>query len=161
MCRRLPATFALLAALVAGGCGSDPASPGDASEPSATTRVPPEATEEASEDPADATTVTSISMRRTGGVAGVHDQWRLKPGDEFSDQAFELASRRSELEAEAAALKDEPVCCDFFVYDLTVRYADGSSLRAVLDEDPQAELLWDLVTAVSDSSRAHPDEPLE
>jgi hypothetical protein len=100
-------------------------------------------------------------MRRTGGVRGVHDEWRLAPGDDFSDRAFELASRRSGLEAEAAELKVEPRCCDFFAYDLRVRYADGSSLRAVLDEKSQDTLLWELVTAVSDSSREQPDEQLE
>jgi hypothetical protein len=100
-------------------------------------------------------------MTRSGGIAGVRDSWRLAPGDEFSEQAFEVAARRSQLEAEVAELDQEPICCDFFVYDVTVRYADGDTLRATLDEDPEATAWWELVHAVEDSSRAEPDQPVE
>jgi len=95
---------------------------------------------------------------RRGGLAGVADQWRLTPGDEFSDKAFELAARRSELEAEAEQLDNQPVCCDFFVYRLKVQYEDGS-FNVVVDDDPGATLIWDLVNSVANTSREQPDKP--
>jgi hypothetical protein len=162
MNRELVAALALLVALVA-GCGDatteDFAGTDDAS-PTSASPSDPGGGSSAEDDPTEAqqAEVTSISMQRRGGLAGVADQWRLTPGDEFSDKAFELAARRSELEAEAEQLDDEPVCCDFFVYRLTVHYEDGS-FNAVVDDDPGATLIWDLVNSVANTSREQPDKP--
>jgi len=158
---RAPLTACAVACLVAvTGCGSQSPEP-TTDPPAKSTSQPGPDDEPGTEDgPGDeATTATSITMTRSGGIAGVNDTWRLTPADEFSEEAFELAARRPALEAEVAELDNEPICCDFFVYQIEVHYADGEVLRAQLDEDPQAELLQELVTAVSDSTRAQPDEP--
>lgn len=141
--RRLLADLALLTALVM-GCAEQSSAP-QVPEPS---------------DPETASTVVSLTLSRGGGIAGVDDTWSLAPGDANSAAAFELAARRDELEAEAAELDQEPVCCDFFVYSVSVHYADGATLQATLDQDPEATVLWELVSAISGSTE-QPDSPAE
>jgi len=158
--RRPPAWLlacAVACALATGGCLTEYAHPpNQSSEPTGAIDDQP-----TGEPTAEQSAVAeSITMTRTGGIAGVEDNWRLTPEDEFAEEAFELAAQREALQAEAAALDTEPVCCDFFVYEISVRYTDGEVVRAVVDDDPQAELLWELVTAVSDSRRLQPDEPM-
>jgi hypothetical protein len=95
----------------------------------------------------------------TGGVAGVEERWQLEPEDERAEPAFEVAAMRSELEAEIAELDNEPVCCDFFVYNVTIEYADGSSLQAMVDDDFEATLLWELIHVVPDPASPDADRP--
>jgi hypothetical protein len=161
MDRHLVAALALLLAFVAGS-GDATTEDGGPSQPSPTSESPaaPGGDEPAgAQPPGDVQpVVTAISMqRRGGGLAGVFDSWRLAPGDTFSDRAFELAARRAALEAESARLDNEPVCCDFFVYRLSVHYEDGT-FDAVVDDDPEARLIWELVGAVASTSRAQPDK---
>jgi hypothetical protein len=163
MDRHLVAAVALTLALVA-GCGDETTEDGGGSDDRSPTSASPSDSGGATSGEDETSEmqqaeVTSITMQRRGGVAGVADQWRLAPGDESSDKAFELAARRSALEAEAEGLDNEPVCCDFFVYRLTVHYADGT-FNAVVDDDPEARLIWELVDAVANTSRAEPDKPL-
>jgi hypothetical protein len=117
------------------GCGDEP---------------DPPTTEPTEGESSSATTESSVSVAMSGGVAGVEERWQLDPEDERAEPAFEVAAMRSEPKAEIAELDNEPVCCDFFIYNVTIEYADGSSLQAMVDDDPQATLLWDLIHVVPD-----------
>jgi hypothetical protein len=148
----------VLVALVAAGCGDDPGEPGTA--PTAdTSNDSSQPSSAAAPDPA--TEVEAITLVRRGGLAGEEKTWRVRPDDAASDRAFRLAARRSALRAEVADLvKQPPACCDFFVYHLTLRYADGTALRAVLGEEHGHGVLSELVSEVASTQSSAPTSPL-
>lgn len=137
---------AVLVTLVAAGCGNDSAQP--RTDP--TTETTSEPSQPPDSTAAPATEVEAISLIRRGGLAGGEETWRLRPGDDASERAFRLATRRSIIRAEIAdVVKQPPACCDFFVYYLTLRYADGTALRAVMSEEQAPRVLSELVSAVT------------
>lgn len=143
--RRLIAILSVTAALVLAGCGS--ADPDPASD------------EPGREDPGEnenGPAVESVTMSRTGGIAGVHDAWKVGPSDTGHGAVFEAAS--PEALDEVDAVTGKPPCCDFFQYDLIVRYDDGSNATFRMWDGGAADPALDrLVDAVLDTKPAHPD----
>jgi len=121
--RRLIATLSVTAALVLSGCGSE-----DADNP---------ATDEAGQNQTDETgdtgdteaepAVESVTMTRTGGIAGVHETWKVGPSDAGHGVVFEAASPEALADVDSGTGVGKPPCCDFFQYNLIVRYDDGSN----------------------------------
>lgn len=149
--RRLIAILATVTALAVAGCGTDDAqSTGgdtdqDSSSDSTTSSGP-------------ASDVESVAMIQTGGIAGVHESWRIDGSDQGHAEVFEAASQTALGEAEGA--KGKPPCCDLFQYSLVIRYTDGSTASyTVYDGGTSDPALDRLVSAVLDSvpaaSRGH------
>jgi hypothetical protein len=93
---------------------------------------------------------TVVTVHRTGGIAGVDDSWTVRansPGD-LSPPAAAAVLRIASSPAFQAVEPTKPtqVCCDFFTYDVTVSYSDGSHIRLQTDDSssqpaPLSELL--------------------
>jgi hypothetical protein len=92
--------------------------------------------------PTQSVEATSVTVHRTGGIAGTTDSWTVKagkPGD-LSPRAAEDVLRIASSPAFKAidATKPKQVCCDFFNYAVTVHYSDGSQLQLhTNDSSPQ------------------------
>ena len=93
---------------------------------------------------------TSVTVRRTGGIAGVDDTWTVKadkPGDLSShaaDEVLRIASSPAFQGIDPA--KPTHMCCDFFSYTVTVSYSDGSRLQIHADDgSPQPAPLEELL----------------
>lgn len=136
------AVTAVVAALVLGisGCGGETTEDGNAPEPGETGST---AIERA---------VDSVTVQQSGGLAGVRRTWQVKPGASNAARVFDAASADGVAAAAAASTVATVPCCDFFVYDITVRYSDGRSLRvrtsdAQRHQDPAVTRLLNAVLA--------------
>ena len=138
--RRLIATLIAAAALALTGCGSedsdlvgDPGSTGDSSP-----------TEQPDPEP----TVQSVTLTRSGGIAGVHETWQVGPADAGHRAVFEAASKEALEDADTGAGKTPP-CCDFFQYTVVVSYSDGDTATYRMYDggtaDPALDRLVDVV----------------
>jgi hypothetical protein len=93
---------------------------------------------------------TSVTVHRTGGIAGVNDTWTVKadkPGG-LSPRAAEEVLRIASSPAFKAIdpTKATQVCCDFFSYAVTVQYSDGSQVQLQTDDSsPQPAPLTKLL----------------
>ncbi|MEP6526174.1 MAG: protealysin inhibitor emfourin [Nocardioidaceae bacterium] len=81
---------------------------------------------------------TTVTVRRTGGIAGVDDSWTVradKPGD-LSPRAAAEVLRIASSPAFRAIDPTKPTqrCCDFFSYAVSVSYSDGSQLQFHTDD---------------------------
>jgi hypothetical protein len=107
----------------------------EAVEPTETTVPPTEPIE-----PAVTTTDPVIIFKRTGGFAGLEDQWIIYADGRVEDGAATAESlspdQIAQILADAEAggffdLKDQYIdqnhCCDFFNYEVTLNLADGRS----------------------------------
>lgn len=97
-------------------------------------------------------TVDSVTVQQSGGLAGVRRTWQVKPGASNAARVFDAASADGVAAAAAASTVATVPCCDFFVYDITVRYSDGRSLRvrtsdAQRHQDPAVTRLLNAVLA--------------
>jgi len=113
--RRAFATVPVLVALAVSGCGADTggAPTPDGSRPSSA----PGPSEIA---------VESVTVYQSGGIAGVERMWRITPDSPGSGPVFAAASE--EAVRDAGGHDPTEVCCDFFLYEIEVRYTDGQSV---------------------------------
>ncbi len=138
--RRLIAILATVTALAVAGCGTDDAQ-----------STGGEADQNSSSEPA--SDVESVAMTQTGGIAGVHEIWRIDGSDRGHAAVFEAASQTALADAEGA--KGTPPCCDLFQYNLVIRYTDGTTASyRVYDGGTSDPALDHLVSAVLDSAPA-------
>jgi hypothetical protein len=119
--RRLIATLIAAAALTLAGCGSEDAEPASGGEPDSTSGDT-DPTTPSDQEP----TVQSVSLTRTGGIAGVDESWRVGPDDAGHRAVFRAASKEA-LDDAATGVVKKPPCCDFFQYTVVVSYTDGDS----------------------------------
>lgn len=146
MRRRLVVLAAAVLALVAGGCGSesvDDATPGAPGSGSPST--------------APQTSVESVSLQQSGGIAGVHRTWRVTSSTPGAKQVF--AAAQAESLQDAAAREPTPICCDFFVYNIVIHYSDGDTLQvATSDGEKPDPAVKALMSAILATNPAPPDE---
>ena len=137
--------LSLLSALVAGGCGAD-----SGSAP-ASDRSP----ESSAATPSDVT-VESVTVRQSGGIAGVDQTWRVTSETPGSQRVF--AAARNEAVLDSHGSKAPEVCCDFFLYHISIQYSDGRAVQLSATDgapvDPAVQALLDAVLA---TDPAHPD----
>jgi hypothetical protein len=81
---------------------------------------------------------TTVTVHRTGGIAGVDDSWTVKadkPGD-LSPRAAAEVLRIASSPAFRTIDPTKPTqrCCDFFSYAVSVSYSDGSQLQINTDD---------------------------
>jgi|Tabmets5t2r1_1033131.scaffolds.fasta_scaffold13901_2 hypothetical protein len=114
--RRLIATLVAAAVLALAGCGSEDSDPVGDPAPSSDS-APTEQSEP---------TVQSVTLTRTGGIAGVNETWQVGPSDAGHRAVFDAASKEALAEADTGAGKTPP-CCDFFQYTVVVAYSDGDT----------------------------------
>jgi hypothetical protein len=141
--RRLIAILATTTALAVAGCGTD-----DAESTGGDSDQNPSSDADTSSQPAP---VESVAMTQTGGIAGVHETWRIDGSDRGHAAVFEAASQSALGDAEGA--KGKPPCCDLFQYNLVIRYTDGTTASyRVYDGGTSDPALDHLVSAVLDSA---------
>ena len=129
------AAMTVLAAVGLAGCSEDDGTGGSAQHGAPSTT----ATDKTSADPAstpssDEEVATEVSISRSGGIAGGQTSYTFTAG-EAPPEGFTAAQRDRVLEvASAPALRDlepEPLpkdlCCDLFVYEITVTWDDGTT----------------------------------
>jgi hypothetical protein len=141
--RRLIATLIAAAAFTIAGCGSEDADPtsggGDGDRTSDS-----EPTQQPEREP----TVQSVTLTRTGGIAGVNESWRVGPTDVGHRPVFEAASKEALNDADTGAGKTPP-CCDLFQYTVVVAYTDGDTATYRMYDggttDPALDRLVDAV----------------
>jgi hypothetical protein len=110
----------LLTAIALAGCSAD--------QPARAPRGP----EPGTSAPGGPAHVTSVRLVVTGGIAGVHEVYRVTRSDAPQGMSTTEADRVLALAARLAATSQgESVgmagaCCDRLQYDVTVRHADGS-----------------------------------
>jgi len=145
--RRRFAALSVLVALAAAGCGTagDPSSTSD--RPSRSSPATPSQV-----------TVESVTVHQSGGIAGVDRTWRVSSDTPGSRRVFAVASE--EAVRDSGGDKAAEVCCDFFVYAVSVSYSDGRTVRFSTTDgeraDPAVRALLDAVLATDAS---HPDSP--
>jgi hypothetical protein len=128
---------AVAAALVLGlaGCAeeNDAGSPAGGSDNSAT--PPGETPRESEASPSASQSATRVEYSRSGGIVGGEQATNTFVRGEEPPPGFTVAEQREVLQAAAApALRDLPakklpkdLCCDLFVYQVTVTWSDGES----------------------------------
>ncbi|HYJ67119.1 MAG TPA: hypothetical protein VEX15_05590 [Nocardioidaceae bacterium] len=142
--RRLIAILAAVTALAVAGCGTD-----DAESTGGDTDQTPSSDPAGSSEPAPE--VESVAVTRTGGIAGVHETWKIDPSDRGHAAVFEAASE--DALADVGSAGGKPPCCDFFEYSLVIRYADGTTASyRMYDGGTSDPALDHLVTAVLKSA---------
>lgn len=127
---------AVLVAGLATGCGG-----GDSSTPpSSGGGTPPQSN-----------AAVSVRVVVTGGIAGDHQVYEVS-----RDAATATAERVLDLAAAPAVRnlgtqRDRPSvkCCDIQVYEVTIRYADGTSIRITTDTTSAPPPLQRLVSLAS------------
>lgn len=94
-------------------------------------------------------------MQQSGGIAGVERTWRVTSDTRGADRVF-AAAQDDALHA-AAARTSTPICCDFFVYNILIRYSDGETLQIVTSDgeepDPAVGALMDAVLATDPAAQ--------
>jgi hypothetical protein len=135
--RRLIATLIAAAALTIAGCGSegsDPTTGGGDGDP----------TQQPDREP----DVQSVTLTRTGGIAGVDESWRVGPTDAGHRPVFD-AARTEALDDADTGVGKTPPCCDFFQYTVVVAYTDGDTATYRMYDggttDPALDRLVDAV----------------
>ena len=142
--RRLITAVLAAAVLALTGCGSDQADSAGADDPhptrtpeptpptepsptptqSPTSQPTPTSKPEPSEPPVPSSSVDSVAMTQSGGIAGIRRSWDVGPSDPGHSAVFAAASPKALADAKGSTGK--PPCCDLFEYRLTVSYSDGS-----------------------------------
>jgi hypothetical protein len=146
--RRLIAILAAVTALAIAGCGTD-----DAESAGGDTDQNPSSDPTGSSEPA--SEVESVAMTRTGGIAGVHETWKIGPSDRGHAAVFDAASQPRLDDVEGA--KGTPPCCDLFQYELVIRYSDGTTASyRMYDGGTSDPALDHLVSAVLKAAPAPP-----
>jgi len=137
---------AALVATVATGCGGGSAPPDSRGEPPAPSAAGAGGTPRAS-------AAVSVRVVVTGGIAGDHQVYEVSRG---SGNGSVSAARVLALAA-APAVRDFATqrrrpsvrCCDIQVYEVAIRYADGTSARIATDSTAAPPQLQRLVALVS------------
>lgn len=140
---RQVAVLAALLTLVAGACGAeseDDPTPDDGA--SAPTSTGPQVS------------VESVTVQQSGGIAGIDQTWHVTGSTPGAEQVF--AAAQDEALRDAAASKSTQICCDFFVYDIVIRFSDGDTLRLAtsdaVEPDPAVKALLNAVLAMHRST---------
>lgn len=88
-------------------------------------------------------------MQQSGGIAGIDHTWQVTGDTDGAEQVFAAAA--DPALREAAAREVSPICCDFFVYDIVIRYDDGDTVRLVtsdaVKQDPAVKALMQAILA--------------
>ena len=144
MRRRLTIVSVLLV-IAAGGCGWNG---GDAP---ASDRSP-----ESSAATPTGVTVRSVTVHQSGGIAGVDRTWRVTGDTPGSQRVFAAASNEAVVDSDGTTAPE--VCCDFFVYSISIRYSDGRTVQlSATDGAPAEPAVQALLDAVLATDPAHPD----
>jgi hypothetical protein len=136
---RMSARWLGAAVLVAGlatGCGG-------------TSPAPPSAGGSTPQQPEAA---VSVRVVVSGGIAGAHEVYEVSRDDATSadaERVLDLAG--APAVRDLGKQRDRPAvkCCDIQVYEVTVRYADGTSTRIATDSTSAPRPLQRLVSLVS------------
>ncbi len=99
-------------------------------------------------------------MTQLGGISGARRRWRVSHSTLNAARVFAAAEDEALSNVvEAAAKESSPACCDFLVYDITIRYADGESLRLRSSDSQQSidPAVTRLVNAVLATQPLKPD----
>ncbi len=143
--RRLLAVLGALLMLTAGGCGPGSGNDAGPEGPGSTATSPPSRVQP-----------ESVTMQQSGGIAGVERTWRVTNDTRGADRVF-AAAQDDALQA-AAARTSTPICCDFFVYNILIRYSDGETLQIVTsdgaDRHPAVDALLDAVLATGPAAQS-------
>jgi hypothetical protein len=158
--RRLIATLSVAAALVLVGCGSEDADPASDDTGSGETGGGQDDADAGDNETDTGPAVESVTMTRTGGIAGVHETWKIGPSDAGHGRVFEAASPEAlDDVGSGSGPPGKPPCCDFFQYNLIVRYDDGTNETFRMWDGGRPDPALDrLVDAVLKTEPAHPDD---
>jgi hypothetical protein len=115
--RTLPAALVAATALVVGGCGEE-ARDANPSEPSSPTAAGGTGSPDAPGG------VVSVTVRQTGGLAGIDETMTVTGATPGARRVLALATGLPEESADAAA---KVPCCDRITYEVTVRFAGGET----------------------------------
>lgn len=153
-----PVTLAVLAGSLLAGCGDSTTTVAPGSSSSGSSGSPPASSPSSSSPPqpsADAL-AQSVTVTRSGGLAGDQETYRVAADDPLADTVLPLTQERSVFEDLPAT--GEAPCCDFYTYSVYVDYAEGPDPRFVTWQDADVPPEVDqLVGAVTDAVR-HPDD---
>jgi hypothetical protein len=128
------------AALVAGlttGCGGG------------TPPAPPSA---AGSTPQQPDAAVSVRVVVSGGITGAHEVYEVQRDDATSadaERVLDLAGAPAVRDLGTRRHRPAVECCDIQVYEVTVRYADGTSAKIVTDSTSAPRPLQRLVSLVS------------
>jgi len=110
------------------------------------------------ERPGDAGTVqpspaaTSVRVVVTGGIAGDHQVYEVSRGDTAAastDRILTLAAAPAVREYATQQRRPSVQCCDIQVYEVAIRYADGTRTKITTDSTSAPLPLQRLVTLAS------------
>jgi hypothetical protein len=121
---------ATVALLLAAGCADEPdTAPATTGGPPATSPAPSRSAEPS-------TDAVSVRLTVSGGIAGVHETYEVTRDDAPAGMTAEQVERVLALAGDPSVRGFAPErsraavpCCDLRVFDVTVRYADGSRAR--------------------------------
>lgn len=138
---------AALVAALATGCAS-----GDSATTGSRGGEPPAAPSAGGSTTREPSAAVSVRVVVTGGIAGDHEVYEVSRGD-----AAAAATARVLDLAAAAAVRDFATqrrrpsvqCCDIQVYEVAIRYADGTSARIATDSTAAPPQLQRLVALMS------------
>jgi hypothetical protein len=120
-CRTLLAALVAATVLVVGGCGEEAPDAAPTAGPTAT-GAGGTGSQEAPGD------VVSVSVRQTGGLAGIDETTTV---DAVSPGARRVLALAAELPEGSADSATKVPCCDRFTYQVTVRFGDGDTTEYV------------------------------
>jgi len=127
---------AVLVAGLATGCGG-------------TSPAPPSA---GGGTPRQSDAAVSVRVVVSGGITGAHEVYEVSRDDAATaDAARVLDLAGAPAVRDLGTRRDRPAvrCCDIEVYEVTVRYADGTSTRVATDSTSAPRPLQRLVSLVS------------
>jgi hypothetical protein len=136
---------AVLVAAVATGCGgSDSATPAPGGSSGA-----PGSAERGGQA---SNTATSVRVVVTGGIAGDHQVYEVTRDDTVSKSAervLDLAAAPAVRDYATQQRRPSVQCCDIQVYEVTIRYADGTGTKITTDSTSAPTQLQRLVSVAS------------
>ena len=128
---------AVLVAGLATGCGG-----GDSSTPpSSGGSTPPQSN-----------AAVSVRVVVTGGIAGDHQVYEVSrddPGTATAERVLDLAAAPALRDLATQRQRPSVKCCDIQVYEVTIRYADGTSTKITTDTTSAPRPLQRLVSLAS------------
>ncbi len=138
----------VLVAAVATGCGGggESATPGSGG----------------SSQQAAPTTAVSVRMVVTGGIAGDHQVYEVSRADATSPSAqrvLALASVPAVRDYASQQRRPSVQCCDIQVYNVTIRYSDGSRTKITTDTTSAPMQLQRMVSLASTVSSTRQSTP--
>ena len=102
--------------------------------------------------PQQSNAAVSVRVVVTGGIAGDHNVYEVSRNGATAsaERILDLASAPAVRDLATQRKRPSVKCCDIQVYEVTIRYADGSSTRITTDTTsapPQLQRLVSLASA--------------